>query len=90
MAQFLVLALSDSDQIKQSIERYIAPADKFDLPVPSAWLVSFRGTAADLSEKLGTKDGEKGGVLISSLTDISGFGPNAMIRWIDDHERQKQ
>lgn len=90
MTQFLVLALSHSDQIKQSVEQNIAPADKFDLLVDSAWLVSFQGTAADLSERLGTKDGDRGGVLIAALTDIAGFGPSAMIRWIDDHERQKQ
>ncbi len=85
MAHFLVLALSHSDQIKQALEKHIPSSDRFDLTGSSAWLVSYPGTAADLNEKLGTKGGDNGNLLIAALTDISGYGPNDMIRWIDKH-----
>ncbi len=88
MTQFLVLSLSqEHDQIKQAIEQNIAPSDLFEVINGTAWLVAFPGKAAELSEKLGTKDGAKGSLIISSMTDISGFGPNQMIRWMSEHDR---
>lgn len=92
MTQFLVLSLSSESggTIKEAVEQNIAPSDRFTVIEERAWLVVFTGTAAGLSEKLGTKDGSKGSLLISSLTDISGYGPNNMIRWMAEHDSNKQ
>lgn len=84
MPQLLVIALSNTGAIKDAIEQQIAPADHTEV-LPNVWLVSFPGSASELSEKLGTKDGSKGNLLISAMTDISGFAPHNLIRWIDQH-----
>ena len=89
MTQFLVLSLASGDMIKESVEQNIAPSDRFTVVEDRAWLVAFTGTAAELSERLGTKDGSRGSLLISSLTDISGYGPNNMIRWMAEHDNNK-
>lgn len=88
MTQFLTLALGNASQIKEAIEQNIAPADRFELAPDKVWLVDFPGKAAELSEKLGTKGGNKGSLLITSMSDISGYGPTNMITWITEHDHK--
>lgn len=89
MTQFLVLSLSTDDRasLKSSIETNIAPADYFELVPNRSWLVAFNGKASDLSEKLGAKDGSHGHFFITSMNDISGYGPKTVIDWMDEHDR---
>lgn len=88
MTQFLVLPLNDPTEIKAAIEQNIAPADRFEIQSKQVWLVDFPGKASELSEKLGTKNGSQGSLLITSMTDITGYGPTDMISWITDHDHK--
>lgn len=88
MTQFLVVSLSQGKEtVQRSIEQNIAPSDRIEI-APNAWLVAFDGKAVDLRDKLFPVDREgKGSLLISSMTDVSGYGPNDMIQWMDEHDR---
>lgn len=88
MTQFLVVSLSPSKEtIQRSIEQNIAPSDRIEI-AQNAWLVAFEGKAIELRNKLFPVDREeRGSLLISSMTDVSGYGPNDMIHWMDEHDR---
>lgn len=88
MTQFIVLSLArDDDRLKKAVEHNIDPSDRIEILQGAAWLVVFEGKAADLKGKLNSGDGGKISLFISSLTDISGYGPTSMIQWMDEHDR---
>ena len=89
MTQFMVLSMAKDDEtsLKSSIETNIAPADYLELVSNRSWLVAFPGTASELSEKLGAKDGSHGHFFNTSMNDISGYGPKTVIEWMDEHDR---
>ena len=90
MATLQITAISSpqkenkSDALAKAIESKISENDRFKVNNES-WMVKFEGTPRELSLFLGVQGGALGGVLISNISSISGYGPMNLNTWFKSH-----
>jgi hypothetical protein len=80
MAVFMVLPRAPTPKLDAAIQASF-PDDSFQLS-GNQWMVSFRGTAVALSEKLGITDGANGSAVIAQIGSYYGRAPRDVWDWI--------
>ncbi len=93
MAIFVISAIDINvpDTLKVTIEENVDEDDRVELN-PFSWLVSFNGTAAEISEKLVIPNVGLAKALVVHADKFSGYGPLTIQKWIKAHggrERNK-
>lgn len=72
------------EKLITAIEKNIAESDRLQIN-PCTWVVSFKGTANQLSDKVGITKGESGLALITSVQGTAGYGPRTVGEWLNAH-----
>ena len=87
MSLYLVISLPEGDRpvntrLAESLAKNIADSDRLEVSNGIAWIVSFNGSASELSDKINAKGGGVGRCFIALLSDISGYGPTDISDWM--------
>jgi hypothetical protein len=80
MSIFVVFRVSNPDKMQAALEAAV-PNDFLDAG-HNEWLVSFKGTTKDLSDKLGVSDGSNGAAIIFGMAGYFGRAPTNIWDWI--------
>jgi len=80
MAIFVVFRVTDTEAMREAVTR-IFPTDHFDLGT-GEWLISAKGTAQELSDRLGLTDNRVGSAIIFSMQSYYGRAPSNIWDWI--------
>jgi hypothetical protein len=80
MPIFVIFRVSDPQMMKAAIEAEF-PQDSLAISA-NEWLVSFRGTAVGLSDKLGVSDGRNGVAIIFGMSSYFGRATTDIWDWI--------
>ena len=88
MALFLFTVLTDGSDIERIQEvaelvDCIIPREERMKLNPYSWFIRFDGTTAELSKELGVASGEEGNAVAVCSSEVSGYGPNEMAKWIE-------
>lgn len=79
---------SDTDPLKQSVERNISAENRYELQANSGWLINFSGTTIELTNHLeitGQHKGEQspvGSAIVIPVSNYYGRGPSDMWEWL--------
>jgi hypothetical protein len=80
MAIFVIFNVDNPAGMRASIEREF-PKDNFDLGA-NEWLISAKGTAQELSQRLGVSTGEASSAIIFSMQSYFGRASTNIWDWI--------
>lgn len=78
---------AEFDKLSSAIQTNIAEADRLKLN-SCTWIVSFEGTANELTEKIGVRGGKSGLALLAQVEETAGFGPKSVGEWLKDHSEK--
>lgn len=81
MNVFAVISLGPNAAIKARVAEQF-PSDHLEL-TPSNWLVAGRGTAEEVSAKLGLNAGDTNSTIVLAMSDYYGRAPVNIWSWIE-------
>lgn len=81
MTVFIITPISSPEAVSKAISEKFAK-DSYAIPKSHSWLVSYGGTAMELSNELGITGGTIGTGMVASISNYYGRAPTDMWEWI--------
>jgi hypothetical protein len=81
MTIFIVTPINSPETVAKAISERFSQ-DSYAIPRTSSWLVSFGGTAMELSKELGITDGTAGTGIVASISNYYGRAPTDVWEWM--------
>lgn len=92
MTVFLISKIASASQTKVAVPLETVISNKISEELryrvsEDDYFVSFDGSARELSMFIGAQGGALGGILISEVRSISGYGPSTLSPWFNEHAK---
>ena len=81
MPVYFITPTKTPEAVLERLKQFVSDDDLYVL-ADDKWFASFDGTSAQLSEKIGFKDGSTGTGVILRVTSYNGRAPGDLWEWI--------